>query len=144
MKVERSALLPYSAMQMYEIVADIRAYPEFLSWCSAVELVEERDAEVVANLKIAYRKLNMAFTTRNQNKPGESISLSLVDGPFSQLNGQWRFAALNKQACKVSIVMEFHFKRSAVSAVFGKAFEKIIVKQLQAFQMRAVQLHGAA
>jgi len=142
MKVERSALLPYSAMQMYEIVTDIEAYPDFLNWCTAVELIETKDDQVVARLKIAYRKLNMTFTTRNLNRPGESITLSLVDGPFTQLGGLWKFVALNDQACKVSIGMEFHFRRSAVSAVFSKAFEKIISKQLDAFQSRAEQLHG--
>lgn len=142
MKVERSALLPYSAMQMYEIVADIEAYPDFLNWCTAVELIEATDDQVVAKLKIAYRKLNMAFTTRNLNRAGESIALSLVDGPFTQLSGLWRFSALNNHACKVSIVMEFHFRRSTVSAVFSRAFEKTICQQLDAFQSRAAQLHG--
>ena len=67
MKISRSALLPYSAEQMYQIVADIRSYPEFLNWCKETEIIEEMGQEVVAKMVIAYTKLNLAFTTRNNN-----------------------------------------------------------------------------
>ena len=144
MKVERSALLPYSALQMYDIVADIEAYPTFLNWCNTATVIGRAGNVVTARLSIAYSKLNMSFTTRNENAAGESIALRLVDGPFTHLAGVWTFKRLNESACKVSLEMEFHFERSAFSGIFSKAFEKIITKQLDAFQQRAEQLHGAA
>jgi len=144
MKVSRSALLPYSASQMYEIVADIRAYPDFLNWCEAIEIIDEQELEVIAKLKISYSKLNIQFTTRNQNIPNERIIMNLVDGPFSSLEGVWLFKKLNSDACKVSIDMQFDFDRSVVPSIFTKVFEKIISMQLDAFQKRAQNIYGKA
>ncbi|NNC98845.1 MAG: type II toxin-antitoxin system RatA family toxin [Gammaproteobacteria bacterium] len=144
MKVSRSALLPYSATQMYDIVTDIQSYPDFLNWCESVELLAEDEGEVIARLNISTAKLNLHFTTRNVNKPGESITLTLVDGPFSQLTGQWQFKALSHDACKVSVDMNFEFDRSLVPAVFGNVFGKLISMELDAFQQRAQQLYGKA
>ena len=142
MKVSRSALLPYSASQMYTIVADIRTYPEFLNWCEVVEIIDEQEFEVVAKLKISYSKLNIQLTTRNQNIPNERIVMSLVEGPFSSLEGVWAFKRLSPNACKVSINMQFDFDRSVVSNVFSKVFEKVISMQLDAFQKRAQKIYG--
>ena len=144
MNVSRSSLLPYSASQMYEIVADIRAYPDFLNWCEAIEIIDEQELEVIAKLKISYSKLNIQFTTRNQNIPNERIIMNLVDGPFSSLEGVWLFKKLNSDACKVSIDMQFDFDRSVVPSIFTKVFEKIISMQLDAFQKRAQNIYGKA
>lgn len=142
MKLTRSALLPHSAMQMYEIVADIPSYPSFLNWCDRADVLSDQDQEVIAKLKVAYSKLNIQFTTRNINTPGESIALSLVDGPFSQLEGLWQFQALSDEASKVSIHMDFKFDNSLAPAIFSRVFEKIVSMQLEAFQKRAQYLHG--
>ena len=142
MKVSRSALLPFSAMQMYCVVADINAYPEFLSWCEGVEIVDSNDGELIARLQITYKKLRFQFTTSNLNDPGESIELKLVDGPFSKLHGQWIFKPLGEDASKVSFDMDFDLDTKLVSGVVGKVFEKIVSTQLDAFQKRACQLYG--
>jgi len=144
MKVSRSALLPFSAMQMYDVVADIDAYPEFLNWCEGTEIVRSTDAELVACLKVAYKKLRFQFTTSNLNMPGESIELKLVDGPFSNLHGIWAFKPLGEGASKVSIDMDFNLDTKLVPGVVGKVFEKIISSQLDAFQKRAQQLYGTS
>lgn len=142
MKISRSALLPYSAMQMFDIVADVERYPSFLNWCEAVELLHENNNEIVAKLAIAFGKLKVQFTTRNLNTPGESIDLSLVEGPFSKFNGRWRFLALSDAACKVSIEMDFGFDNTLAPKLITNAFEKAMNAQLDAFQKRAHQLHG--
>jgi len=142
MKISRSALLPYSAQQMYDVVADIGAYPAFLNWCEASEILSSAEHEVVARLVISYSKLNIEFVTRNLNKPYQSIGLSLVDGPFTRLAGQWMFISLDDSACKVSIDMEFDFSRSFAKRMMGKVFANIISTQLDAFQNRAKHLYG--
>jgi len=142
MKVLRSALLPYSAEKMYEIVADIEAYPGFLNWCTAAEILSRERDEVVARLQINYSRLHIQFTTRNLNRPNHSISLRLVDGPFTDLTGEWRFQPLAADACKVIIEMNFHFERSLARQVMSRMFKKTISMQLEAFQKRAQQLHG--
>ena len=142
MKISRSALLSYSAQQMYEIVADIQQYPNFLNWCDEVTVIDAQQNIVTARMHIAYSKLNIRFTTRNQNTPNDSIAMSLVDGPFSSLDGLWQFKELDDFASKVSIEMTFKFDNSLAPSVLGKVFEKVISMQLDAFQKRAQQLHG--
>ena len=144
MKVSRSALLPFSATQMYDIVADIAAYPTFLNWCVGAEIVSDEADQVVARLKVKYAKLNMRFTTRNHNLPGQSIRVQLVDGPFSRLNGEWKFVRLNDEACKVSLDMDFSFERSLARHMMSGVFKKIVTAQLDAFQARARELHGGS
>ena len=143
MNISRSALLPYSARQMYDVVADIRSYPGFLNWCQGSEIISETDQEVLAKLVISYTKLNFAFTTRNLNTPHQSIKLSLVDGPFTNLSGEWCFSALSEEACKVSIDMDFDFDRSFAKHMMAKVFSNIITTQLEAFQDRAEVIYGA-
>ena len=143
MNISRSALLPYSARQMYDVVVDIPSYPGFLNWCDASKVIEETDESVVAKLVIAYTKLNFEFTTRNINTPHESIRIELVDGPFTALNGEWTFAALSDEACKVSLKMNFDFQRSLTKRMMAKVFTNIISAQLEAFQKRAEVLYGA-
>lgn len=142
MKVSRSALVPFSAADMYAVVADIRAYPEFLKWCESVEVVAQQDNEVVASLAISYSKLSFKFTTRNTNTPFESIQLSLHEGPFSNLQGIWRFIALNENACKVSLDMDFDFDNVIAKTALSGMFKKIIAAQLDAFHRRAESLYS--
>jgi ribosome-associated toxin RatA of RatAB toxin-antitoxin module len=142
MKISRSALLAYSAQQMYEIVADVQQYPDFLNWCDEVTVLGEQENIVTARMHIAYSKLNIRFTTRNQNTPTDSIAMSLVDGPFSSFDGLWQFKQLGDCASKVSIEMNFNFDNSLAPNILGKVFEKVISMQLESFQKRAQQLHG--
>ena len=141
MKVSRSALLPYSATQMYQVVSDISAYPQFLNWCEHAEILQQEDNKVMAKLTISYGKLKMQFSTQNINQQSESIAVTLLEGPFSALSGQWNFKELSSDACKVSLDMDFTLD-SSIAKIFSKAFEKIISSQLDAFQKRAQQLYG--
>ena len=141
MKVSRSALLPYSATQMYQVVSDISSYPDFLNWCEHAEIVQQDENRVIAKLTISYGKMKMQFSTQNINQQSESISVKLLEGPFSTLIGQWNFKELNSDACKVSLDMDF-IMDSSIAKIFTKAFGKIISSQLDAFQKRAQQLHG--
>jgi len=142
MNVSRSALLPYSAAQMYDVIADVRSYPGFLNWCQGMEVLSENDEEVVAKLLIAYGKLNFSFTTRNRMSVNRSVTLNLVDGPFSDLQGQWSVQELSHEACKVSLDMNFTFESKITQNLFGRVFKNVIAAQLDAFQKRADQLYG--
>jgi len=142
MKVSRSALLPYSAPKMYDVVADVRSYPGFLPWCSGMEIVSESTEEVVAKLLISYRKLDFSLTTKNIMTKDESIQISLVEGPFSNLNGEWQIQSLDDNGCKVSLEMNFMFDSAVAHKLFGPVFQNVISAQLDAFQKRARQLYG--
>jgi len=142
MNVSRSALLNYSADKMYAVITDVRAYPSFLNWCSDVELISESSDEMVAKLFIAYSKLNISFTTRNVLRENESLTMSLVDGPFSKLNGQWDIQDLGISACKVSLEMDFDFDNVITQKLFGRVFQSVISAQLDSFQKRAHALYS--
>lgn len=142
MNVSRSALLPYSIQQMYDVIADVRSYPAFLNWCNGMEIVSEADQEVVAKLLISYGKLKFSFTTRNVMLSNQSVSMSLIEGPFSTLAGQWTLQGLNESACKVSLDMDFNFDNVITQKLFGRVFQSVIAAQLDAFEQRAEQLYG--
>lgn len=142
MNVSRSALLNYSAQQMYEVVERIDCYPEFLPWCESIEILDRDENQVTAKMNIAYGGLNFGFTTRNHNIPHQRIDLELVEGPFTRMKGQWKFIELSASACKTSIDMEFDFDSGLAKSVIAKVFQKIVSKQLDAFQKRAQQLYG--
>ena len=143
MNVSRSSLLPYSVEQMYHVIADIRSYPDFLNWCNDSEILSEGDDEVVAKLLISYGKLKFDFTTRNLMVKNESVTISLLAGPFSTLSGKWELQVLNESACKVSLEMDFSFESAITQTLFGRVFRSVIAAQLDAFQKRADQLYRA-
>ncbi len=144
MNVSRSALLPFSARQIYQVIADVRSYPLFLNWCDDMSVVSESDEEMVAKLFISYGKLKFSFSTRNQMIEDQSVSMSLVDGPFSALDGKWEIQRLGESACKVSLIMDFKFESSVTQRLLGGVFKNVIAAQLDAFQKRANDLYGHA
>lgn len=144
MKVQRSALLPYSAAQMYAIINDVKAYPEFLNWCDAAAVLAESAEQLTAKLSITYAKLAISFTTQNTLQENESIRMQLVEGPFKKLVGEWQIQVLNDSACKVSLSMDFAFDSTVTQSLFGKVFQSVISAQIDAFQKRAEQIYQGA
>ena len=89
--VRKSVLLWYSARQMYDLVTQVQAYPEFLPWCDRAEVLEQTEQGMTARLGLAFSGLRHAFTTRNTHQAGRLVTVELVDGPFSRLEGRWAF-----------------------------------------------------
>jgi ribosome-associated toxin RatA of RatAB toxin-antitoxin module len=141
-KVCRSALVPYSAAEMFALVDNPEAYPEFLPWCGAAE-EHLRDAQgVEATIEFHKHGIRRLIRTRNSNLADESIDIQLVDGPFRYLHGRWQFQDLGGAGCKVSLEMQFEFSNRLVSAVFGRAFEDTCNSLVQAFTVRAAEVYG--
>ncbi|MDH3281203.1 MAG: type II toxin-antitoxin system RatA family toxin [Gammaproteobacteria bacterium] len=141
-EVKRSALVPYSADEMYALVADIPRYGEFLKWCRGTEVLSDEGGILVASVTIDYHGLHKTFTTRNQMEPCRAITMELVEGPFSHLQGVWRFEALDEQASKIELDMKFGFKNRVMAALVGKVFMIIADSQVDAFHKRAEELYG--
>ena len=101
-QVHKSVLIWYSPQEMYDLVTDVASYPEFLPWCGGA-FVEPLDADSVrATVVIDFKGIRQSFTTRNTHQPPEQVQMELVDGPFSNLHGRWRFNTLaDGKACKV-------------------------------------------
>ena len=120
--IDRSALVEYSARQMFDLVNDIEKYPEFMYGCTSAKIVSESEQELVGELCLAKAGIGQCFTTRNQLYRPTHIDMSLVAGNFSSFHAQWRFDALSESACKVSLTMEFEFKSSLVEFAAEKLF----------------------
>ncbi len=140
--VEKSALVPYSAQQMFELVSQIERYPEFLPWCSSAELKEQDASRVVATLGIAFKGIRQSFTTENRHNDTSAIDMALVDGPFRQLTGRWEFIVLRENACKVSLRLEYEFSSRLLEQVVGPVFGTISNSMVDGFIARADQLYG--
>jgi len=141
-KVSRSALVPYSAADMYRLVEDVESYPDFLPWCSDVE-VHYREGNVVeATLELQRAGLTRRFRTRNAMQPVTSMQLSLVGGPFRHLAGGWKFTPLDDQGSKVSLELEFEFESRALDLLIGAFFEETCNSLVDAFTSRAAEIYG--
>lgn len=141
MRVEKSALVPYSARQMYDLVNDIPAYAEFLPWCRRSWVDETHDDGLTASVEIARGAVHKTFTTRNHNVEGESIEMKLIEGPFRHLHGTWHFQALDEKACKVVLDMDFDFSNTVVRMAFGPVFTQIVDKLVDSFCKRASDVY---
>jgi ribosome-associated toxin RatA of RatAB toxin-antitoxin module len=122
---------------MYSLVDDVVAYPEFIPWCGGVDVLERGAERSTVRLLIDYRGLRHHFTTTNEHLPGHAIRLTLVDGPFRHLDGEWRFTPLMEDACKVELELHYEFKSSALEKLVGPVFSHIANSFVDAFIRRA-------
>jgi len=141
-QIERSALVFYSAQQMFDLVNGVPDYPHFLPGCSAATIVSQSEQEMVAKLHVSKAGIGQSFTTRNFLVPYQRIDMQLVDGPFKHLRGGWQFQPLNEQACKVILQLEFEFSNRLVQFAFGKVFQELTAAMVNAFTERAKQVYG--
>lgn len=136
-EIRRSAILPYPAGFMYELVNDIEAYPEFLPWCGGARILRRSTDTMDASIQIRRAGIEQWFTTRNRLRPGESIEMNLLDGPFERLQGCWRFEPLAADASKIELVLQFEMKRGLASAIIAPAFRQIANTLVDSFCARA-------
>jgi len=142
--IQRTALVPYSADQMFALVDDIEAYPDFLPWCRSATVLSRDADEVRATIEIAKGSVRRSFTTLNRLQPGKMIEMRLIEGPFRHLQGFWRFEELEEGACKVSLDLEFEFSSRMVAMVVGPVFNQVANSLVDAFCKRAEQVYGGA
>lgn len=141
-KINRTALVPFSAEKIFTIVNDVARYPEFLPWCAATHIHYESNTEMKASVTASKAGVKKSFTTHNQLEPFNKISMEFSDGPFEYLYGVWEFKHLSTEGCKVSLSLEFEFKKGLVTFAFKKFFEPAADSMMQAFIDRAEQLYG--
>jgi ribosome-associated toxin RatA of RatAB toxin-antitoxin module len=142
--VHKSVLIWYSAEEMFELVTDVARYPEFLPWCDKTQVLEQDEHGMKAEIGIEFGGIHQTFTTRNEHVPGRAVSIKLLDGPFSQLDGHWKFTPLGEQqrACKVELQLNYGFDNAALGALVGPVFDKIAGSLVDAFVKRAEQVHA--
>lgn len=139
--VNQTTLVGYSAEQMYQLVNQYEKYPEFLPGCVASKTLTTGENELTAELVISKAGIRQQFTTRNRMQPNKQIEMQLVEGPFRFLQGYWQFDAIDEHCCQIRLKLDFEFSSALISAVFGKIFEQLTVKMIDAFKQRAKEVY---
>ncbi|TNC92051.1 type II toxin-antitoxin system RatA family toxin [Thalassolituus sp.] len=141
-QITRSALVMYSAEQMFDLVNDVRRYPEFLQGCQATRVVDESDTFIEAELTLAKAGFQQSFTTRNALERPQRMEIRLVEGPFSRFSGVWLFQPLSDSACKVTLELEFDMANRIAGAAMGALFKQVAGMMVDAFVKRAKEIYG--
>ncbi|MDI1352509.1 MAG: type II toxin-antitoxin system RatA family toxin [bacterium] len=140
--VKRARTVAYSCEQMYGLVNEVERYAEFLPYCSESKVHHRDHDEVQATLVIGAAGMNKSFTTRNRLQVNKMIEIRLVDGPFSHLEGFWRFDETDTGGCKISFDLEFEFAGKIFSMLLGPVFDQVTDKMVDAFCDRAESVYG--
>ena len=140
--INRSALVNYSAEQMYDLVNDIAQYPQFMHGCQSARIISQSTDELVGELTLAKAGLKYTFTTRNTLTRNSKIDMQLIEGAFSQFQACWTFKALKEDACKVSLDMEFEFSSGLVDFAMKKLFSVSANSLVDSLVKRAHTVHG--
>jgi len=142
MEIRRTALVLHTAMDMFRLVQDVPRYPDFLKWCQTAEVHEQTAELQLASLVVRVSGVTQQFTTRNRFVPGERLTLSLVDGPFRHLSGEWLFEPLGDTGSKVSLILSFDFSSKVLSSTFRRGFTHIADRMVNEFSKRADDVYG--
>lgn len=142
-KIARSALVRYSAREMFVLVDDVEAYPSFLPWCNSAVVHRRSDGMVEATLDLHRGAVSKKFTTRNTLREFESIDIELLGGPFRHLAGGWKFSDLGSEGSKVALHLDFEFESMLVDMMFGAFFEDTCNSLVDSFTSRAESVFGA-
>ena len=140
--VSRSALIGYSAQQMFDLVNDIEQYPQFMQGCRSARVISKTDTELVGELSLAKAGVTQTFVTRNSLIAPSRIEMRLEEGNFSRFSAVWQFEALSEAACKVSFDMEFEFKYGLVDLAVGKLVSSSANNLVDALVDRAKLVYG--
>ncbi len=127
---------------MFELVNNIDDYSQFLNWCDSSSILNQSDDQITASVQINQGGLKQSFSTLNTLTPYKSIEMQLLDGPFDELSGEWRFETLGENASKVHLTLQFKFKSMVIDMALSPIFKSIANSQLDAFVARAKYIYG--
>lgn len=136
-RIHRNALLPYSAAQMYRLVNDVEAYPEFVPWCTRCDVSKSTEQEKLATLHFSRGAFGASLTTQNELVQDREIIMRLVSGPFKHLTGAWQFHEIDENICKVELDMEFKFSSKLYELMLGPIFTPLANRMITIFWERA-------
>lgn len=143
--VHKSVLIWHSPHEMFRLVSDVARYPEFLPWCSDGRVLEQTPEGMVAAIDMSFGGIKKSFTTSNQHVEDHRITLELVEGPFSHMDGVWAFTPVgdaSERACRIDFTLSYGFSSPTLSALVGPVFDKIASNLVDAFVKRADQVYG--
>ncbi|WP_298092221.1 type II toxin-antitoxin system RatA family toxin [uncultured Sphingomonas sp.] len=135
--------LPYTPEQMFDMVADIGRYPEFLPWVSAMRVRSNSETETVADMIVGFKGLRETFTSRVAKQRPHSINVDYIDGPLKYLRNEWRFRP-EEGGCAVDFSVDFAFKNRVFEMLAGQVFGTALRRMIGAFEDRARKLYGSS
>jgi coenzyme Q-binding protein COQ10 len=141
--IRETRRLPYSAEQMFDLVADVARYGEFLPWVIATRVRSNSETEMVADMVVGFKSLRESFTSRVAKLRPREIAVHYVDGPLSDLDNVWTFRAIDESTCEIDFVVDFTFKNRLFERIAGQYFDRAFRKMVEAFETRAAQLYGS-
>ena len=135
--------LPYTPEQMFDLVADVKRYPEFLPWVSAMRVRKDGETETLADMIVGFKGLRETFTSKVAKQRPETIRVEYVDGPLKYLHNDWRFRPDDAGGCYVDFAVDFQFKNRMFEMLAGQVFGAALRRMIGAFEERAAKLYGA-
>ncbi|MEE4315472.1 type II toxin-antitoxin system RatA family toxin [Erythrobacter dokdonensis] len=140
--IRETRRLPYSAEQMFDLVADVARYGEFLPWVIATRVRSNSDTEMVADMVVGFKAIRESFTSRVTKERPRVIKVHYVDGPLSDLDNVWTFREIDAHTCEIDFLVEFTFRNRLFEKIAGQYFDKAFRKMVEAFENRAAELYG--
>lgn len=140
--IHRSASVQYTTEQMYELVNDIARYQEFVPYCISSVVHEKSDDEIRATLTLSAKGFQKSFTTLNRLKKNAMMEIQLIDGPFKQLEGFWKFEQRDEHASEVILDLEFELSNKILAMMFGPVFQQVAGSLVDSFVKRANQIYS--
>lgn len=141
--VRETRRMPYSAEQMFDLVADVGRYGEFLPWVIATRVRSNSETEMVADMVVGFKAIRESFTSRVTKNRASQIAVHYVDGPLSDLDNVWTFREIDASTCEIDFLVEFTFRNRLFERIAGQYFDKAFRKMVEAFEKRAAQLYGS-
>jgi coenzyme Q-binding protein COQ10 len=142
--IRETRRLPYSAQQMFELVADVGRYGEFLPWVIATRVRSDSETEMVADMVVGFKAIRESFTSRVTKDRPREIAVHYVDGPLSDLDNVWTFRAVDDHTCEIDFLVEFTFRNRLFERIAGQYFDRAFRKMVEAFEARAAELYGSS
>ncbi len=142
--IRETRRLPYSAEQMFDLVADVGRYREFLPWVIATRVRSDSETEMVADMVVGFKSLRESFTSRVHKERAKLIDVHYMDGPLKDLDNTWTFRALEDGGCEIDFSVDFTFKNRMFEAIAGQYFDRAFRRMVEAFEQRAAALYGSS
>lgn len=142
--IQETRRLPYSAEQMFDLVADVAHYGEFLPWVMATRVRSDDGTELIADMLVGFNALREKFTSRVVKQRPDTLTVHYVDGPLQDLDNVWKFRAIDEHTCEIDFHVEFRFRNALFEKLAGQYFDRAFRKMVAAFETRAAELYGSS
>ncbi|MEQ8411914.1 MAG: type II toxin-antitoxin system RatA family toxin [Erythrobacter sp.] len=140
--IRETRRLPYSCEQMFDLVADVKRYGEFLPWVIATRVRSDNETEMIADMVVGFKAIRESFTSRVLKRRPQEIEVIYLDGPLSDLDNVWTFREIDECSCEIDFSVDFTFKNKLFERIAGQYFDRAFRKMVAAFEARANELYG--